>query len=69
MSDLDSLVEGIQGRDRRSLAEYLASEKADQVTVEVHIFPADSPASKVSVRRAYESELIRSRNPKFNVRP
>jgi GIY-YIG catalytic domain len=55
--------------DRQSLAEYLASTTADDVTVELHIFPGDSPASQVTIRRAYESELIRSREPKFNVRP
>jgi hypothetical protein len=39
------------------------------VTIELHIFPKTSPARKLTVRRAYESELIRSREPKFNVRP
>jgi hypothetical protein len=63
------LSEHTRGSDRQSLAKYLAGEQADDVTVELHIFPADSPAAKVSVRRAYESELIRSREPIFNVRP
>lgn len=40
-----------------------------EVTVELHIFPPDSPAAKVRMRRAYESELIASRRPRFNVRP
>lgn len=63
------LKEHLAGSDRKSLADYLASEAGKSVSVELHLFPADSPASKVTVRRAYESELIRSRNPKFNVRP
>lgn len=63
------LSQHIGGSDRASLADYLAGDQADQVTVELHQFPADSPAKRVTVRRAYESELIRSRDPTFNVRP
>lgn len=63
------LQQHIGGSDRKTLADYLASENAKDVSVELHVFPAKSPASKVSVRRAYESELIRSRQPKFNLRP
>jgi hypothetical protein len=63
------LTEHVGGSDRESLADYLAGDEADQVTVELHIFPSTSPAKRVTVRRAYESELIRSRGPKFNVRP
>ena len=55
--------------DSISLAQYLAGDDADTVTVELHVFESESPAAKVTVRRAYESELIRSRKPKFNVRP
>ncbi len=55
--------------DRILLADYLKSHTSSEVSVELHIFPKDSPASKLTVRRAYESELIRSREPKFNVRP
>ncbi len=55
--------------DRASLAEYLRSDPAEEITVELHIFPADSPAAETTIRRAYESELIRSRKPRFNVRP
>jgi hypothetical protein len=63
------LSEHVQGSDRESLARYLAADTAEQVTVEVHAFAPDSPASRTVMRRAYESELIRSRNPLFNVRP
>jgi hypothetical protein len=55
--------------DSKSLAQYLAGDDADSVTVELHVFDSDSPATKVTVRRAYESELIRSRKPRFNIRP
>lgn len=63
------LSQHVDGSDRVSLADYLAGDQADQVSVELHIFPSDSPARRVTVRRAYESELIRSRDPRFNVRP
>ncbi|MFK8110862.1 MAG: GIY-YIG nuclease family protein [Rubripirellula sp.] len=63
------LREHTSGSDRQSLADYLSSDDAEQVTIELHIFSSDSPAAKVTMRRAYESELIRSRHPKFNVRP
>ena len=63
------LKEHVTESDRASLANYLASESAEKVSVELHVFPTDSPARKVTVRRAYESELIRSRKPKFNARP
>ncbi len=69
-SDLSArLKQHLTESDRASLANYLASTEAATVSVELHIFPKDSPASKVTVRRAYESELIRSRQPKFNARP
>ncbi|QDT11849.1 GIY-YIG nuclease family protein [Planctomycetes bacterium K23_9] len=63
------LKQHLTASDRVSLADYLASDDSDSVTVELHQFPRDSPTAKLSVRRAYESELIRSRHPKFNSRP
>jgi len=63
------LTQHVIESDRPSLAEFLAGDDAKGVTVELHVFQSDSPAAKVTQRRAYESELIRSRNPKFNVRP
>lgn len=54
------------------LEKYLAKtapEPAKQVFVEIHSFPKDSRAKEVRVRRAYESELIRSRKPRFNILP
>lgn len=50
-----------------SLAKYLKS--AEDATVELHSFDPKSRAKETRVRRAYESELIRSRKPKFNVLP
>ncbi len=41
----------------------------DDVTIEIHAFAADSRMKQVRTRRAYESELIASRSPRFNVRP
>jgi hypothetical protein len=59
----------LQASDRETLATYLQQAAADQIFVDLHVFPADSPGRTLSVRRAYESELIRSRQPKFNLRP
>lgn len=55
--------------DRQSLANYLKSHGIKDVTIELHSFPKTSRARKVSIRRAYESALIASRKPRFNVRP
>ena len=65
----ERLMQHLGDSDRPTLAKYLSDGGIDRVSVELHIFPKNSPASRVSVRRAYESELIRSRNPKFNTRP
>jgi predicted GIY-YIG superfamily endonuclease len=63
------LAEHVTGSDRQSLSEYLAKNSDGEVLVEIHAFPADSRMREIAVRRAYESELIRSRNPRFNIRP
>jgi predicted GIY-YIG superfamily endonuclease len=55
--------------DRKSLANYLREQGVESISIEIHSFPADSRMKDVTVRRAYESELIRSREPRFNVRP
>ena len=52
-----------------SLAKYLNTESKDSISIEVHDFDPKSDASKTMVRRAYESELIASRKPRFNVQP
>lgn len=52
-----------------SLASYLKDQSNDNITLEIHSFPADSRAKETMIRRAYESELIASRKPRFNIQP
>ena len=63
------LKEHLDASSNFSLAEYLADEQHDDVTIELHSFPADSRAKETMIRRAYESELIASRKPLFNIQP
>ncbi|MEM9585712.1 MAG: GIY-YIG nuclease family protein [Planctomycetota bacterium] len=63
------LTQHLKGSHNSGLAAAISPEAGQTLTVEIHAFPKDSPAKSVSVRRAYESELIRSRRPKFNVLP
>ncbi|KAA1257834.1 hypothetical protein LF1_03240 [Rubripirellula obstinata] len=65
----DRLAQHTADSDRIALADHLSKAAAGEVSVELHVFPKNSPAAKVGMRRAYESELIRSRHPKLNVRP
>lgn len=56
--------------DRWRLAEYLEQQPKDgKLTVELHVFDPDSKARLAAMRRAYESELIASRRPRWNIRP
>lgn len=55
--------------DRKSLADYLASAEPESLRVELHVFAEGSPAEDLRIRRAYESELIRSRKPRLNLAP
>ena len=55
--------------DARSVSHYLRTQGITQFTVELHVFDKDSQARRTMVRRAYESELIESRGPRFNIRP
>jgi len=55
--------------DRKSLARCLWQEGIDGVTVELHAFDPDSNARHKEMRRAYESELIHSRQPRLNIAP
>lgn len=52
-----------------SLARYLGTKDLKGITVEVHAFAPDSRARETMIRRAYESELIASRKPRFNIQP
>jgi predicted GIY-YIG superfamily endonuclease len=65
----DRLAKHLDGSDRHSLARYFADQGIDDVTVEIHAFAPDSNGRRVAMRRAYESELIRSRKPRFNLAP
>lgn len=53
--------------DRKSLAHYLWKHGTKGIVVELHSFDPTSQARLKSMRRAYESELIRSRKPKLNI--
>lgn len=63
------LTEHLDESDRKSLAAYLKTHLLEGVSIEVHTFAPDSRIKELAVRRAYESELIRSRNPRLNIRP
>lgn len=63
------LGQHLEQSDRQSLASYLSERNAESITIELHAFAPDSRIKELAVRRAYESELIRSRNPRFNIRP
>jgi len=63
------LTQHLAGSDRLSFQAYLDSVAEGAVTVELHSFESDSPANELSIRRAYESELIRTREPRLNLRP
>jgi len=65
----DRLKSHLDQSHNQSLAKYLGAANLESITIEVHSFNPDSQARKTMVRRAYESELIASRNPKFNLQP
>ena len=63
------LTKHLDKSDRKSLAKYLEAGNSDEITIELHVFSADSPAIRTAVREAYESDLIRTRKPRLNVAP
>lgn len=65
----ERLSKHLDHSDRESLASYLASHGSQATTIEIHAFPKESRARQLSIRRAYESALIASRKPRFNLRP
>lgn len=65
----DRIGDHLRGSHNAGLASMLGDDASNPVTLELHAFPKDSPAKKLTVRRAYESELIRSRHPRFNLQP
>jgi hypothetical protein len=46
-----------------------AADNLNSLVVELHVFGPESPGQRLAARRAYESELIRSRQPRLNLRP
>lgn len=65
----DRMVTHLDESHNESLANYLKDNDCHNITIEIHDFDPDSQASKTMVRRAYESELISSRKPRFNIQP
>jgi hypothetical protein len=63
------LLQHTSQSDRMTLDQYLRSGSKAMITVELHTFGERSPANGLAIRRAYESELIRTRQPRFNIRP
>lgn len=61
------LKQHFEESSNQSLANYLAEQTNQNLMIELHIFEEGSRIKEVAVRRAYESELIQSRKPKFNL--
>ena len=55
----------LEHSDNRHLARYIWECGESELLVEFHVLPEDT---RTDVRRAMELELIRSRNPEFNIR-
>lgn len=55
--------------DRKSLAHYLWEKGFKHITIELHVFDANSDARQKRCRQAYESNLIQVRQPRFNMSP
>jgi predicted GIY-YIG superfamily endonuclease len=63
------LKEHLDASSNFSLGQYLNDSSHVDIQVELHAFASDSRAKETMIRRAYESELIASRKPKFNIQP
>ncbi len=63
------IMQHLRSSDRPTLLDYLNRQGIEQLLVEVHSFDPQSAARRTEMRRAYESELIRSRRPRFNLAP
>lgn len=64
----ERLGKHLGGSDRPALAEYLDANFTN-LQVELHVFASGSPGEKLTIRKAYESELIRTRKPRLNLAP
>jgi hypothetical protein len=60
----DRIRKHLEHSDRKELAHWLWESGSDDLFVEIHILPEDTPTSK---RKALELEMIRSRRPRFNI--
>ena len=68
-SNLRTRIPGhLDHSDRKALARYLWEQGHTGLRVELHSFDSHSNGNRVTHRRAYESSLIQSRNPRFNIR-
>ena len=65
----DRLKSHLSESSNFALKDYFLKNDVKNVRIEIHAFPIESRMSEVVIRRAYESELIRSRKPKFNILP
>jgi predicted GIY-YIG superfamily endonuclease len=54
--------------DRKALAHYLWQNGFKELTIELHAFRKDSDGKIASHRKAYETDLIRSRKPRLNIK-
>lgn len=63
------LTSHLTDSDRINLGQYLNQIDGSEIVVELHVFKLGSPGEKLRTRRAYESELIRTRSPRLNLAP
>lgn len=65
----ERLTHHLKESDRDQLRNYMLEHGGADLTIELHEFAEGSPGEKLASRRAYESELIRSRKPRLNLAP
>jgi len=65
----ERLTHHLEQSDRDQLRRYLLEKSGVDLRIELHEFEDGSPGEKLAARRAYESELIRSREPRLNLAP
>ena len=58
------LKKHLEHSDNKFLARWIWQHGMDSLTIELHVFPDDV---KTKVRKALETEMIRSRRPSFNI--
>jgi hypothetical protein len=61
------LLTHLEHSDRPELARYFWTHGIDDIVIEIHDLSNDPRATQTSYRRAYEAELIQSRQPRFNI--